>query len=176
MDEVPVPMTVLFFLMYFVLSNLCLFNLFIAAILEKLKIHDKSEQEIIVSAAAQAAMVMKEAMEAEAAQKDLDNAREYFGLLQSSNAAPSEIEAGYQLVQHMADVVAKESIEAKEAERTLSFCGISSTHHSLGIFPPASLIRQCTQWLVHKKAFFWAQAFTGIATGATNRRRRPIKK
>ena len=155
------PMTVLFFLMYFVLSNLVLFNLFIATILEKLKkIHDKSEEEIVVSAAAQAAMVMKEAMEVEAAQKDLDNAREYFGLLQSSNAAPSELEAGYQLVQHMADVVAKELIEAKEAEDTLSFCGISSTHHSLGIFPPASLVRQCTQWLVHKKAFFWASAFT----------------
>ena len=70
-DQVPTVVTVLFFVLYFLITNLILLNLFIAAILQRLKISAATDKST-VSEAARAALIMKEALEAEAAQKDLD--------------------------------------------------------------------------------------------------------
>ena len=51
MEEVPIAITVAFFVLYFVMGNLVLLNLFIATILEKLKIIDGATEPTITDAA-----------------------------------------------------------------------------------------------------------------------------
>ena len=49
--EVPIAITVAFFVLYFVMGNLVLLNLFIATVLEKLKIIDGATEPTITDAA-----------------------------------------------------------------------------------------------------------------------------
>ena len=102
-EEVPVVVTVLFFLLYFLISNLILLNLFIAAILERLKITQATEAAT-VSEAARAALIMKEALEMEAAQKDLESANAFLAELKATDAAAEDIAEAAAMVTNLEEV------------------------------------------------------------------------
>ena len=146
-EEVPSVVTVLFFVSYFIMGNLCLLNLFIAAILQKLKI--STVEPGAESQAARAALVMKEALEAEAALKDLDDAKLFLVELQASPASSAvEIAEAEQTVNDLAIVSAKESEESIQMDNTLRFFGFTSSVYALGVFGPSNPIRSSAQALV----------------------------
>ena len=146
-EEVPGVVTALFFVSYFIMGNLCLLNLFIAAILQKLKI--TTAEAGSESPAARAALVMKEALEAEAALKDLDDAKLFLAELRASPASSgTEIVEAEQMVKHLAAVSAKETEESIQMDNTLEFFGLTSSVYALGVFGPSNPIRSFAQALV----------------------------
>jgi hypothetical protein len=153
-EEVPWVVTVLFFVLYFLISNLCLLNLFIAAILERLKITAAAE-EGTVSEAARAALIMKEALEAEAAQKDLDNAKTFLREVTACGGTAEEIEEAEAMIEHMEAIVEKEAEESLELDGSLNFFGMSPSINTLGWFPPGSTVREIAQAIVHSRVYYW---------------------
>ena len=160
-EEVPQALTVLFFVLYFLISNLIMLNLFIAAILERLKVSAKGEAS--VSQAARAALVMKESLEAEAAKRDLDNARLFLQeLVKYGVGDAADLLEATETIKRLEEVNAKEAEEAEETESMLSFFGCASTRYTLGIFGTSNRFRQMMQivvdhWLYN--AFVWLVAF-----------------
>ena len=161
-DEVPPVVTVFFFVLYFLISNLCLLNLFIAAILERLKITNEEESSG-VSEAARAALIMKEQMEAQAAQKDLDNAKAFLEELKRTNGTPEELTEAAEMIAHLEEVVAKEVEESMELEGTLNFFGLSASQHALGLLQPSSSLRQLAGAIVHSEVYYWLICLSSTA-------------
>ena len=161
--EVPRVITAGFFVSYFVLGNLCLLNLFIAAMLQKLKI--TGDEGATTSQAARAALVMKEALEAEAAEKDLEDAKLFLSELQADSASgAAEIAEAEQIVNDMAIVSAKETEESVKMDSTLKFFGLTSSRYTLGFFGPANPIRCCAQTVVHSNCYSWVVCVTAVAS------------
>ena len=152
-EQVPQIVTVSFFVLYFIITNLCLLNLFIAAILEQLKITQDKEGSL--SEAAKAALVMKEVLEAEAAQLDLDNAVEYLNELQDTGGTPEEIAEAEQIAAEAKVVLAKEKEESLETMEAMSYFGVQPSQFALGCFGPKNRLRQCCQTIVHSSAYYW---------------------
>ena len=161
--EIPAAVTAVFFVLYFILGNLCLLNLFIAAILQRLKI--TAVQAGSASQAARAALVMKEALEAEAAELDLEDAKLFLTELQASSASSAvEIAEAEAMVEEMSVVSAKETEDSIRMDDTLRFFGISSSRHTLGIFGPSNPIRSCAQALTHSDWYPWAVCACALAS------------
>ena len=151
--EVPQFVTVVFFVLYFVITNLCLLNLFIAAILERLKITQVTTGTL--SDAARAALVMKEFIEAEAAQDDLDHAVAYLHELKDTGGSVEEIAEAEQIAADANDILQKEVHESLETMESIAYCGIQPSHFAMGCWGPKSKLRQCCQRIVHSTPYYW---------------------
>ena len=143
-DEVHYAITGFYFVSYYLIANLVVLNLFIAAILERLKITAEAKEDDVTEAH-RAALIMKEAMEAEAAKKDLEEAQSFLSALKAAGGDPGEIQELEVVVAQLSAAAIKEEEEAAEAELAMKLCGINATHHTLGIFSKTNPIRKCAQ-------------------------------